>query len=168
MEDLQRKYLRAIGSNRWRRAFIVSAIAGFLVGAGAMYLRGQTGTPFVSTAAIVPPSIGSPGVSLAWDTTNKFLVVTFSIANATGAVSTLSTWSYNPHTLEGSGGGETVVEAAGTIVLLIHNKPADPLTYQIGVSVPGPTGATITTIAAQCTTVTPVPTGQTACPALPF
>lgn len=125
----------------------------------------QAGTPFVTVPGSTPPPIGQPSVSLAWDTTNKLLVVTFSATNSTGVSQVLTTSSYNPHTLEGIGAGGFVLSIGGVAVLLQHNLPTDPLSYQIGVS--NATG-TIVTMAATCSKLQPPPTGQTACPALPF
>jgi len=159
MDTFQQRYYGAIGSGRWRKALIFSALAGFLVGAGAMLMRGQAGAPFTTVAATVPPAIGQPGVTLAWDTTNKLLVVTFNTANASGTISPLTTISYNPRAVEGANPAGAAFSVAGLAVLLKHNLATDPLIYQI---------STATAMLAQCSTTTPTPTGQVACPALPF
>lgn len=163
--NFTQRYLRAIKQQNWRRALIFSALLGFLFGAGAMYVHGQVGAPFVTVTPGIPPAIGQPGVTLSWDTTNKLLVATFTTANSAGTVSTLSTVSYNPHTLEGSNAGGVLLSFGTVAVLLKHNLVTDPMVYQIGVS---SSSGTVGTIVSTCTTVSPVPTGQTACPALPF
>ena len=145
--------------------FVLTAALAFLL-SGLTFA--QPGTPFASTLPSIPPAIGAPGVSLAWDTTNKLLVITYTVNNSAGTPSTLTTIPYNPHTLEGIGAGGVVFSAGGTIVMLQHNKPTDPLSYSIGTSTTTTTGSVITSVSASCTIVTPTPTGQTACPALPF
>lgn len=125
----------------------------------ALLLSSQAAAPFASVAAVVPPAIGQPGVSLAFDTTNKLVVLTFQTANAAGVISTLTTISYNPRTLEGVNAGGSNFSLAGISVLVKHNLAADPLIYQVG---------NATAVLASCSTVTPVPAGQTACPTIPF
>ena len=119
----------------------------------------QAATPFTSVAPTVPPAIGQPGVSLAWDTTNKNLVVTFSVANAANTATTVTTMAYNPRLIEGINAGGVNLGMGGVTVLLKHNLATDPLTYQIG---------TATAVLATCSTVTPLPTGATACPTIPW
>jgi hypothetical protein len=113
-------------------------------------LLSQAAAPFVTVVATVPPAIGQPGVTLAWDTTNKLLVVTFIVSNATGVTSTLFTTSYNPRTIEGVSAGALTLSVGGVTTLLRHNLPTDPLTYSIG---------NTTTVLSSCTT---------ACPAIPW
>jgi hypothetical protein len=136
----------------FRRTLTAIALAGGL-------LFGQAAAPFATVAATVPPAIGQPGVSLAFDTTNKLLIITYTVQSATGAAVQLFSTSYNPHTLEGVVGGGFTVSAAGVTTITTHNLAADPLKYSIG---------TASTVLATCTTVTPVPTGQLACPVIPF
>lgn len=119
----------------------------------------QAAAPFLTVAPLIPPAVGQPGVTLAQDATNKFVVVTFQAFNAAGVLSTLTTFSYNPRLLEGVSGGAMTFSLGGVTLMLTHNLAADPLVYQLGNSVK---------VLASCSTVSPVPTGQTACPALTF
>lgn len=148
----------------WAIRVVIALCLAYLVAAVLLTpAHAQAATPFANTSPSVPPAIGTPGVSLAFDTTNKLLVVTFSTANATGTISTLTTIAYNPRAIEGTGGA--VVSFAGVAVILQHNLPTDTLLYQVGAS---NAAGTIVTMQAQCSRATPLPTGVPACPAIPW